>query len=377
MGRVFQRKRANRPGSKAAGTKLPGWYAHWRDEQGRQHLRKVGATQREAKAFLAQVEAEVQKRRLRPGWQVDCDGSTTLGAFVDEYLAKMVTGRLKAEADRHHHLAAWRVFFGDGLPLREISPGGVQGYLASLRDSGRSPATCNRHLASLRHALNTALKWGHLSASPLVHVKPLPEDNERTRVISADEEVRLLAAAADSRNKALRPLIIIALETCARPEELLGLRWNDVDLERRLVTFTKTKAKRTRHVPLTRRAIDALEQLGTRFAGEWVFTYRGGQWKDQRAAFRSACKTAGIRYGLAVEGGLVFRDTRRTAITRLAERGVPASTIQRWSGHSTLSMVQRYVAVSDEAVRAVADALDWERDQSAITSPKEPPASSS
>lgn len=83
MGRVFQRKRAK--GREGAGSKMAGWYAHWRDEHGREHLKKAGATQREAKEYLAEVEAEVEaeviRRRKRPGWQADSDGATSFAAF--------------------------------------------------------------------------------------------------------------------------------------------------------------------------------------------------------------------------------------------------------------------------------------------------------
>src|SRR6266511_3164130 len=85
---------------------------------------------------------------------------------------------------------------------------------------------------------------------------------ERTRILTPDEETRLLAACQKPTRAHLYPLVIAALDTGARKGELLAVRWSDVSMERMAITLRAmtTKTLKTRSVPLSDRLAVALHQ---------------------------------------------------------------------------------------------------------------------
>src|SRR5262249_44094427 len=100
-----------------------------------------------------------------------------------------------------------------------------------------SGSTANKELMRLKHALNRAVNWGYLKDSAARPVKKAKEAPGRTRYLTPAEREAVLAGAGP----ALRPYIVAALQTGARRSELLGLRWTDIDMKARTVTFARTK----------------------------------------------------------------------------------------------------------------------------------------
>src|SRR5437773_1214284 len=95
-----------------------------------------------------------------------------------------------------------------------------------------SAAAVNRPLALLRHLLRLAHEeWEALPAVPKVKLEKEPEG--RIRWLELDEEARLLAACATSKNTELRKKVVIALESGLRKGELEGLDWQrNIDMSR-------------------------------------------------------------------------------------------------------------------------------------------------
>jgi len=106
------------------------------------------------------------------------------------------------------------------------------------------PATVNRELDVLKSILSKAVEWGKLLESPARIVKRLRVDNRRTRILSDDEQRRLLAECP----KKLRALVMLALITGARIGELLALRWEEADDG--FLTFLDTKNGKMRRIPI-------------------------------------------------------------------------------------------------------------------------------
>ena len=110
----------------------------------------------------------------------------------------------------------------------------------------RAPATVNRYLAQLRHMINWAIDRGLLERTPFLDrgrgVRLLREDNQRYRRLEADEETRLLSAAADESMMTER--LIVALDTGMRRGEMLQVQnkhilWSE-DLIRIIAANTKS-----------------------------------------------------------------------------------------------------------------------------------------
>ena len=139
---------------------------------------------------------------------------------------------------------------------------------------------------------------------------------------------RLFAAAEG----ALRPILLLAFDTGMRKEELVALRWEQVDLDASTIELANedTKTDEPRIVVLTMRAKEALRALPSRFKKHFVFVNpkTKTRWVDIKKRFRRAVKAADL-------DGLWFHDLRRSFITRARRVGVPESMVMRMSGHRT------------------------------------------
>lgn len=130
----------------------------------------------------------------------------------------------------------------------------------------------------------------------------------------------------------LLAVVKVAIETAMRRSELTGLRWEDVSLAHRVVTLRDTKNGDQRAVPLSSRAVAALEGLpGDHLRGS-VFGVTE-DWITKR--FQYCCRKAGIN-------GLRFHDLRHEATSRLFEKGLNMMEVATITGHKTLQMPKRY-----------------------------------
>lgn len=171
---------------------------------------------------------------------------------------------LRSAEDRKRHLDWWKDRLGP-QSLAYITPGVItearDKLAAGVIRSGkkRSPATVNRYMAALAHVLTlTTREWHWIERNPCEQVKAPKEPRGRVRFLSDAERVSLLAACQTSSNPHLYPIVVLALSTGARLGEILGLRWRDVDLARRVATLFNTKNNEIRTLPITGLAFELL-----------------------------------------------------------------------------------------------------------------------
>lgn len=155
----------------------------------------------------------------------------------------------------------------------------------------------------------------------------------RERVLTPYEQARLIDALEPRgrRSPYMKPLVILALETAMRRGELLGLRWRDVDLRKRIAHLAVTKNGNARSVPLSTKAVDTLQGMPRSIDGR-VFPMSA-------TAMEKAFDRARTRAGLT---DLHFHDLRHMAATRLAEKLTNILELSAVTGHKELRMLKRY-----------------------------------
>ena len=122
-----------------------------------------------------------------------------------------------------------------------------------------SPATVNRYLAALGHALTVAVKeWGWLEDSPMRKVRKKTEPKGRVRFLNK-MEIETLLDACEAGPPWLHPVVAIALSSGMRQGEILGLRWPDIDLDRKRLVLHDTKNGERRAVALASPALAGLK----------------------------------------------------------------------------------------------------------------------
>lgn len=298
---------------------------------------------KEAKEWAAEREAEVRARRVGRRRKVsDVTLAQAIDRFIDERMASL------SETERAHRsqiLRYWRRRYGH-LRLRDIDPDHVSRAAAELRASGRSGATSNRYVAALSAVLQSARRsWGWIDFNAAREIRRERESAGRVRYLSDEERSALLAACAASRNPRLAQLVTVALYTGARQGELLNLRWEDVDLERRVATLWETKNSENRTIPLPGPAVRALLDLGADREG-LVFGLR----VFPRQAWYFALDRAGLQ-------SFRFHDLRHSAASMLAQSGASLLDIATILGHKTMAMVKRYSHLSPSHLSEVSDRM--------------------
>ena len=238
--------------------------------------------------------------------------------FEAQYVNFRKVAGLRSVAPIRTYLKALESHFSR-LLVKDITRGDIQKYklqrldTVTVRRKQRSISAVNRELALMRRMFNFALEHRWIKENPFSHTKLISSSDEqpRDRVLSFDEEVRLLGACETADRAHLRPLIITALDTACRLGELLKLRWRDVDFANELISpiAFNTKTAEARDVAMTPRVKDELLSLWHACPPDREGLVFGIQSNIKRG-WLTACSLAGIK-------NLRFHDLRHTAVTRL------------------------------------------------------------
>jgi integrase len=332
---------------------------------------KTFDTKAEAEAWAAMIESEMNRGVWLDRSEAE---ATTLGALLDRYETEVMPA-LKGAIRERSVLHLWRQ-----TPLAKRTVATIRsGDVALQRDTwladGLAPATVLRRLARLSHLFNTARKeWGMESLSNPVELvrKPTP-NNARTRRVAThpgtsrprgrtqDELSRIIEA---SESRVLPTIITLAVETAMRRSEIATLRWENVDLERRVAHLPDTKNGNSRDVPLSQAAADAFAALlpdrkdkarrrktlavpsslsGPIFAVHPDGITQAFERAVQRArkAYEVECVENGRELKPSFLRDLRFHDLRHEATSRLASR-FQLHELAKITGHRDTRMLLRY-----------------------------------
>jgi integrase len=244
-------------------------------------------------------------------------------------------------------LTWWTKHLG-ATPIRQLDRAAIRGSLAALErgdtPSGRcaSPACRRRYLAAIRAALSWAEDRELVDRNVAKGAARRGRDVEppgRVRYLDDEEREALLAACAEGNDPRLLPLVRLALLTGMRQGELLGLRWNDVDLERGLASLPRTKSGHPRSVALSAPAVELLRELAEHRVLGWPEVFanprRWGRPTYPHTGFKRAVERAGLE-------DFRFHDLRHTFASYLLSAGATLPELAAALGHRSLAMVQRY-----------------------------------
>lgn len=219
----------------------------------------------------------------------------------------------------------------------------------------RSIAAVNRELEKMRRLLNIAEREGWILRNPMRNGDPLisiADERKRERILTREEELRLLAECENRYRKHLRPIVICALDTGMRRGEIFGLKWSDVDFEERVLTIRafNTKTMKERQVSLTTRLMIELERIweeSPKNRDQLVFGFTDNV-KKSWTSVRTKAGLPDVR----------FHDLRHTAATRLVAAHLPLPEVGRVLGHTQANTTYRYVNANIETTRRAAALLD-------------------
>ena len=307
----------------------------------------------------------------------------TLSAYLDRWLNGSVKGSVKPSTyESYERMIRNHIKPALGhRKLKNLAPDHVQYFYQKKLDDGLAPGTVRLMHGILHKALEQAVKWGVVPRNVCKATTPPKLNPEEIHPLDAEQAKQILEAARGNR---LEALYVLAVTAGLRIGELLGLKWEDIDLDAETLhvrrtksqaksgpTFTTPKNGKGRSIRLTRRAVEALKshkaaqnaerlKLGDLWEDNGlVFCTKAGKPLDFRnvatASFKPLLKTAGLL-------DIRFHDLRHTCATLLLSRGHHPKLVQDLLGHASVAMtLDRYSHVlpgmGDQTAAAMEAAL--------------------
>ena len=344
------------------------WWIRWTCSLGHDHRNPIGDTKGRALDEYHKRRALVRRARedgahFCPRLQPQRKRPTTFGELLDDYLRrKDLRARDEAEKKLRRRKEAARVELLrtrlGHVPVSAITTKDVEALYEDLKarqvgegDEARplAVATVNRYMKLLHAVMRFGVRRGLLLTNPAASVELARENNARNRCLSADEEARLMKALPAW----MRPLVIVAIHTGMRRGELLGLRWEDVDLSSGQLRIRRDKAGDGRWVVLNSEAVKAFKAAKSgSVLGPLVFCTPEGHslTTNFKRYWQPAVKAAELT-------AFRFHDLRHTFASRLVARGVSSYIVQHAGGWRTASMMQRYAHLDPATIRAAVSLL--------------------
>lgn len=316
-----------------------GWYINFKMKIGgkAKRFRKFGGYTKDAARFeLSRLRTQKHDEKL--GIRKPIAADVDFAEFADEFLELYSKQNKRSWARDEFSLNRLKDFF-KGETLQSIGPEKVERF-KSKRKAEVSPASVNRELSCLKTLFNKAVEWGRLETSPIKAVKKFREPGPRERILEAGEARRLV----DCAELSIKPVLIVALNTGMRRNEILSLRWVNVDFLKGYIFVEDSKSGKSRKIPMNAAVFEALHDLPRKF--EYVFFNEEtkSHIKDIKKAFGTACRRAGLE-------GLRLHDLRHTALWRMVEAGADLVTVMKIAGHSSIQMTVRYAHPTTENMR--------------------------
>jgi len=348
----------------------------------RQDWRSVKGTKKEAEAFLVQLLHErdqgndIERTRL------------TVGQYLERWLSNYVAVNTAPAtvvtygSFVHRHLLPAL----GSIPLAKLRPQHIDAYYSRALKDGRangggglSATTVLHHHRVLREALQHAVRLQLIARNPADATEPPRPARHEVSALSQEDAQRLLEAADGTSHGSL---VYLAIMTGLRKGELLGLRWQDVDLEggvlyvrqalQRLgsegITFRAPKTRGSgRAVALSPATVRRLRQHRQRQLEARLIA--GLAYQDNGLVFATALGTptdpANLRraWGRIVKAagldGLRFHDLRHAHATLMLQQGVHPKVVSERLGHSGIRItMDTYSHVMPGLQAAAAEQLD-------------------
>jgi len=328
----------------------------------RRRFLAVKGTKRDAESALAEALHERDT-----GIDIS-PGKITVADYLRRWLEAVCPNLAPATYRRYEgFIRAQIVPIIGALPLAKLRPLHVQQLYACLQESGRAdgrgglaPRTLLHVHRVLSEALAQAVRWQIVARNVCQAVEAPQARRTEIRALSPEETRRLLEVA-EVKNTSYGDTVILAVHTGLRLGELLGLRWEDVDLERGTVTVRRTlqrlpgegigyrepkTARSQRTMPLGSTALETLRRLRRRQLEERLAL--GPAYQDRGAVLSTTLGTpldgGNLRrafYRLVRQAGLTalrFHDLRHTHASLLLARGVHPKVVSERLGHASIAI---------------------------------------
>ena len=316
----------------------------------------------DAKKWASKTETDIREGRYFPKREAQ---KKTVSELITQYKSTILPHKaLSTQKAQRFHFEWWNNEIGS-LTLAALKSARIAECRDKLVSGGLQPATANRYMAALSHALSWAVKEkGWIDTNVCLNVTKGKESrgvvrflsndeiNDRGEVVVEGERTRLLNACKASRCPLLYPAVLLSMSTGMRIGEQMTLTWKDVDLGTGRIILNKTKNKERRTAVATGPALDELKKLAKvrRIDSDLLFPGKKGTPITLSKPWTKAREDAEVE-------SFRWHDLRHSFASELAMSGATLSEISEAMGHKTLAMVKRYSHLTEGHISSVVERM--------------------
>jgi len=326
---------------------------------GRKRIAFYGRTRTEVREKLTALLRDVDR-----GLTVAAE-NWTVEQYLDHWLSSVVKPNRAPRTYQGYELVVRRhlVPMLGRKRLKALGVADVRRLMQALTDSGLGVRTVQQVHAVLRNALEQAVRDEAVARNVAKLVKVKTPTYEVGRGLTVGQAKSLLDAVAGER---LQALYVLAVYLGLRRAEVLGLRWDDIDLDAERLQVTQTLQRvegslqllppKTRHsrrtVPLPPPCVEALRQHRARQDRERLAL--GPAWTDSGLVFTTTIGTPIEPDNLRRSWDKVreatgdpparFHDLRHTCVSLLLDAGTPPHVVREIVGHSAIDVTMTIYA---------------------------------
>lgn len=320
-----------------------------------------------AKALLKRREGEIGAGKV-PGIVF---AKVTFDELAEDFLRDYRINQRKSLIRAEQSVMHLKTFF-EGFRVPNINTPVINQYIEKRLESGAANATINRELSAMKRMLNMGARQTPPKVNRAPYIKMLEENNARKGFLENGQFLAIRNHLPDY----LKGFVTFGYKTGWRLDEIINLKWSQVDREQGIVRLevgtTKNKEARTVYLDGELREMFKLQwsrRKRSKTLSPYIFPKPGGIDKpvDFRKAWNNACREAGIGYGYRTKNeyvrkwkdklpaGPIFHDLRRSAVRNMTRAGVPERVAMMVSGHKTRSVFERYNIVNDADLKMAAE----------------------
>lgn len=319
----------------------------FRDQDGVRVRETAGTTRTQAKNLLTKRLGEVRAGTyLNPANVVVTTFREASKSFLEEHKTKTnyTSHALKAALDH----------FGD-RQLAEIRAGDFDSFRRALHDRKLGASTIRKYMTAAGTLFEWARRKGYVAVNPSADVEKPVEPTHKVRFLTREEWNRADAAAPPW----LQPMMRFAIASGARLQEVVGLRWDDVDDANGMIHFGEdNKTGKPRTVPLNRALRFVLKGQIRHVRSPYVFLdVTGNPYRGTQSQNRISKRTTALMKSAGVPGA-GFHTLRHTAASWMVQAGTPLAMIQAILGHSSTQTTLKYAHLMPEHLSDSMAALD-------------------
>lgn len=284
----------------------------------------------------------------------------TLRVFVEEYKNIIRNNRsssyLKSVTISLGYLVE---YFGAQKPISSIQLKDIEGFVIHLQRIVKKGYVV--YFRNLKAAFNKAKDWKYISENHFLKVKLPKKQRVNPAYINSDQ---LSVISEKLNNRVVKDVTVFAFGTGMRLNEIVNLRWKNVNLATRIITvgdedFT-TKGRNQRYIPISDEALTSILSQRERkkaipIGNSFVFSKPNGEpftgdYFSKR--FKRACKSAGI------DKSIHFHSLRHSFASNLAQKGVNLYTIKELLGHSSITTTEIYSHLNMDSLKEAIETLN-------------------